>query len=264
MKLRTIFVFTHDSIGLGEDGPTHQAVEHAASLRLIPNMTVWRPCDTVETAVAWAAALEHANGPTCLLFTRQNVPLPEARRARRSRRSAAAATCSPTGTATGKRARDHRHGLRSRAGDGRARCARGRRHRRARRVDAVHARLRPARTPRTATSVLPRGRSARRRRSGRRPTAGASTWAPSTIRAEPSSASTRYGESAPGGGAVQILRLHRGERGRARSKRVARMTCRSRHPPRHGRRRTGDRARARRQLAHDLSGHDSGRLSRRR
>ncbi|HVN36059.1 MAG TPA: transketolase [Casimicrobiaceae bacterium] len=74
MKLRSIFVFTHDSIGLGEDGPTHQAIEHAATLRLIPNMTVWRPCDTVETAVAWAAALEHANGPTSLLFTRQNVP----------------------------------------------------------------------------------------------------------------------------------------------------------------------------------------------
>jgi transketolase len=74
MKLRSIYVFTHDSIGLGEDGPTHQAIEHAASLRLIPNMTLWRPCDTVETAVAWAAALEHASGPTSLLFTRQNVP----------------------------------------------------------------------------------------------------------------------------------------------------------------------------------------------
>ena len=74
MRLRSIFVFTHDSIGLGEDGPTHQSVEHAASLRLIPNMDVWRPCDTVETAVAWAAAIERADGPTCLLFTRQNVP----------------------------------------------------------------------------------------------------------------------------------------------------------------------------------------------
>jgi transketolase len=74
MKLRSIFVFTHDSIGLGEDGPTHQSVEHAASLRLIPDMTVWRPCDTVETAVAWDAAIEHGNGPSCLLFTRQNVP----------------------------------------------------------------------------------------------------------------------------------------------------------------------------------------------
>ncbi len=74
MKLRSIFVFTHDSIGLGEDGPTHQSVEHAASLRLIPNMTVWRPCDTVESAVAWDAAIERSVGPSCLLFTRQNVP----------------------------------------------------------------------------------------------------------------------------------------------------------------------------------------------
>ena len=74
MKLRSIFVFTHDSIGLGEDGPTHQSVEHAASLRLIPNMDVWRPCDTVESAVAWSAAIERRDGPSCLLFTRQNVP----------------------------------------------------------------------------------------------------------------------------------------------------------------------------------------------
>jgi transketolase len=73
MKLRTLFVFTHDSIGLGEDGPTHQAVEHAASLRLIPGMDVWRPCDTVEAAVAWACAIERANGPSALLFSRQNV-----------------------------------------------------------------------------------------------------------------------------------------------------------------------------------------------
>jgi transketolase len=74
MKVRVIFVFTHDSIGLGEDGPTHQAVEHAASLRLIPNMDVWRPCDTTESAVAWAAAIERRDGPSSLLFTRQNVP----------------------------------------------------------------------------------------------------------------------------------------------------------------------------------------------
>ena len=78
MKLRTVFVFTHDSIGLGEDGPTHQAVEHAASLRLIPNMDVWRPCDTVETLVAWACALERYGagnaGPTSLLLSRQAVP----------------------------------------------------------------------------------------------------------------------------------------------------------------------------------------------
>ena len=74
MKLRVIHVFTHDSIGLGEDGPTHQSVEHASSLRLIPNLTVWRPCDTVETAVAWSAALGLKSGPSALLLTRQNVP----------------------------------------------------------------------------------------------------------------------------------------------------------------------------------------------
>jgi transketolase len=74
MKIRVIYVFTHDSIGLGEDGPTHQPVEHAASLRLIPNMDLWRPCDTVESAVAWGAALERKDGPTALLFSRQNLP----------------------------------------------------------------------------------------------------------------------------------------------------------------------------------------------
>jgi transketolase len=73
MKARNIFVFTHDSIGLGEDGPTHQAVEHLSSLRLIPGMEVWRPCDTVETAVAWALAIEH-QGPTVLALSRQTLP----------------------------------------------------------------------------------------------------------------------------------------------------------------------------------------------
>ena len=73
MKLRNIFVYTHDSIGLGEDGPTHQAVEQTATLRYIPNMDLWRPCDTVESAVAWASAIERRTGPTCLLFSRQNV-----------------------------------------------------------------------------------------------------------------------------------------------------------------------------------------------
>jgi transketolase len=73
MKQRVIHVFTHDSIGLGEDGPTHQPIEHAATLRLIPNMDVWRPCDSVETAVAWQAAIERAKGPTALLLSRQNL-----------------------------------------------------------------------------------------------------------------------------------------------------------------------------------------------
>jgi transketolase len=73
MKQRVVYVFTHDSIGLGEDGPTHQPVEHAAVLRLLPNMDVWRPCDTVESTVAWIAAIERKDGPTSLLFSRQNL-----------------------------------------------------------------------------------------------------------------------------------------------------------------------------------------------
>ncbi len=71
MRLRVIFVYTHDSIGLGEDGPTHQPIEHVASLRIIPHMDLWRPCDAVETATAWSAALQNRDGPTCLILSRQ-------------------------------------------------------------------------------------------------------------------------------------------------------------------------------------------------
>ena len=74
MKLRVIHVFTHDSIGLGEDGPTHQSIEHAASLRLIPGLDVWRPCDTAETVIAWACAIESKARPSALLLSRQNLP----------------------------------------------------------------------------------------------------------------------------------------------------------------------------------------------
>jgi transketolase len=74
MGLRSIYVLTHDSIGLGEDGPTHQPVEHAASLRLIPGLDVWRPCDMLETAMAWRCAIERAGGPSALLLSRQNCP----------------------------------------------------------------------------------------------------------------------------------------------------------------------------------------------
>ncbi|MEQ1915213.1 MAG: transketolase [Gallionella sp.] len=73
MKQRVIYVFTHDSIGLGEDGPTHQPVEQTATLRYIPNMEVWRPCDTVESAVSWVAAVERTDGPSSLIFSRQNL-----------------------------------------------------------------------------------------------------------------------------------------------------------------------------------------------
>ena len=73
MKIRSIFVFTHDSIGLGEDGPTHQPIEQTATLRLIPGMQVWRPCDAVETAICWRAAIERKDGPSTLIFSRQNL-----------------------------------------------------------------------------------------------------------------------------------------------------------------------------------------------
>ena len=74
MRQRVILVYTHDSIGLGEDGPTHQPIEHLASLRTIPHMSLWRPCDAVETAVAWVLAVERTDAPTALIFTRQNLP----------------------------------------------------------------------------------------------------------------------------------------------------------------------------------------------
>ncbi|MDH5387219.1 MAG: transketolase [Gammaproteobacteria bacterium] len=74
MKIQSIFVFSHDSIGLGEDGPTHQPIEQIPTLRMIPNMAVWRPCDAVESAVCWAQAIERKDGPSCLIFSRQNLP----------------------------------------------------------------------------------------------------------------------------------------------------------------------------------------------
>ncbi|MCM0045402.1 MAG: transketolase [Burkholderiaceae bacterium] len=77
MKQRSLFVFTHDSIGLGEDGPTHQSVEHISSMRLIPNLDNWRPCDTIESAVAWGEAIKRRHGPSTLIFSRQNLPYVE-------------------------------------------------------------------------------------------------------------------------------------------------------------------------------------------
>jgi transketolase len=77
MKVQSIFVFTHDSVGLGEDGPTHQPVEQTSTLRLMPNMSVWRPADTVESAVAWKAAIERKTGPSSLILSRQDLPFQE-------------------------------------------------------------------------------------------------------------------------------------------------------------------------------------------
>ena len=94
MRVPSIFVYTHDSIGLGEDGPTHQAVEHLASLRLMPGLDVWRPCDAVESAVAWRAAVaRRSDTPHCLVFSRQGSPHQPRDRTARSRPSRAAATC---------------------------------------------------------------------------------------------------------------------------------------------------------------------------
>jgi transketolase len=141
MRLRTLFVYTHDSIGLGEDGPTHQSVEHAAALRLIPGMDVWRPCDTVETAIAWAAALEKRNGRRANRHSRAGR-LCARRFRRRADRRARAGACDGVGG-------------RARAGGTRHACQ-GRRQR-ARGLAPVHQRLRPA------GCRLPRSRAAARR-----------------------------------------------------------------------------------------------------
>jgi transketolase len=98
MRLGVIYVLTHDSIGLGEDGPTHQPVEHIASLRMIPNMDVWRPCDLLETAVAWQAAIERRDGPTSLVLSRQSLPpQPGSRRATLARRGGYVLADAPDG-----------------------------------------------------------------------------------------------------------------------------------------------------------------------
>ena len=170
MKQRVILVYTHDSIGLGEDGPTHQPVEHVASLRLIPNMRVWRPCDTVETAVAWADA---DRAPR-----RADQPDPDAgRRCRRWRARAAQIAdiarggyvlvdCEGT-----PELRADRDGLRGRARRRGREGAGGAGAARARRLDAVHRACSTRRTQQYRDSVLPpgvhaRGHRGRRRRDG--------------------------------------------------------------------------------------------------
>ena len=173
MKARSIFVFTHDSIGLGEDGPTHQSVEHVASLRLIPQMDVWRPCDTVETAIAWALAIERKDGPTSLALSRQNLPFMK-RSAETIRRSGAAATFSPK--APGRRERRSSPPARK----CRSRWPRRRRSPRpASRCAWCRCRAPASSTARTARGASPCCRRGSRARRSRRasPTTGASTWA---------------------------------------------------------------------------------------
>ena len=191
MKLRSIFVFTHDSIGLGEDGPTHQSIEHAASLRLVPNMDVWRPCDTVESAIAWAAAIERKDGPSSLLFTRQNVPFQKRDAAqiaaiRRggyvladwSGAGAKRAVIVATGPRSGLRWAHARRWPPTASPPASSRCR-----------APAHSTDRTLRTVRACCRRACRASPSR----PARPTAGASTSAPSTIRAPPSSASTRTG-----------------------------------------------------------------------
>ena len=197
MKLRSIFVFTHDSIGLGEDGPTHQSVEHAASLRLIPGMDLWRPCDTVETAVAWRRAIERQHGPTCLLFTRQNVPFMRARSRNHRRPSNAAATCSPIS------ARQRRASASSSSPPDRKSPWPWARAMRSPRRASACASCR-CRAPASSTGRMRRGgrrccrrtfRASRWRQAS--PMAGASTSARPTTPTQPSSASTRSASRRP-------------------------------------------------------------------
>ena len=187
--LRSIFVLTHDSIGLGEDGPTHQPIEHLASLRLMPNMELWRPCDTVETAVAWRAAIERQHGP--------DVPHAHA--------PGSAARAAHAGADRGDRAwrlhrqqrqraaGDHadRHGLRGAARRRRGQRAREVRRRRARRLDAVHAGVRPAtgRVPQSrAAAAAARGSSSK----PARPAAGGATSASAATSSVSIASATRH------------------------------------------------------------------------
>jgi transketolase len=156
MKQRVIYVFTHDSIGLGEDGPTHQPVEQTATLRMIPNMDVWRPCDTVETMVAWTQAVEKRSGPSALCLSRQNLPFVKrddaqiaaiAKRRLRPLRSAGQAA----------QGGDHRHRLGSRPGPQGAGGAGPGRHRRCASSRCPTPTPSTARTSRLRDSVLPKG-----------------------------------------------------------------------------------------------------------
>ena len=140
MKINPIYVFTHDSIGVGEDGPTHQPIEQTATLRMVPNLDVWRPCDTVEAFVAWQTAVEHRDCPTALILTRQNLPH-QARDAAQIKAIGQGGyvlkDCSgaPKAVIIG-------HRIRSRSGDRRATGARRQGDRRSCRLDAVELRLR--------------------------------------------------------------------------------------------------------------------------
>ena len=165
MKIQNVLVFTHDSIGLGEDGPTHQPVEHTASLRLMPNMSVWRPCDTVETAVAWRHAIERQNGPTSLVLTRQGLPFQARSDEQIAAISRGAYVLRDCGGDGGPDLYRKRFG--SRACRRSSRNTRDRGYQRPGRVDAVYRRLRCAGRGVQRVGIAGVGHSSRRGRGGR-------------------------------------------------------------------------------------------------
>ena len=196
-------MFTHDSIGLGEDGPTHQSVEHAAACASIPNLDVWRPCDTVESAVAWIAAVERRDGPSALLFSRQNLPFQKRDAHDARRRCGAAATCSPTPQdpqaviiATGSEVQLALGAQQKLAEEGIA--------------------VRVVSMPCTACSTASRRCTATRCCSALPRVAveaGVTDFWRKYVGLEGAVIGIdRYGESAPGREAVQVFRLHRGQR----------------------------------------------------
>ena len=159
MKIQNIFVYTHDSIGLGEDGPTHQPVEHVASLRLMPNMRVWRPCDTVETAVAWRDAIERHDGPTSLVLTRQNLPHQQRDATQISAITRGGYILKDCGRHTGHHLHCDRLGSGPCHAGGRRPGRRGRR--RTGRIDALHGPVRCTGRSSTASGYCPRAVTAR-------------------------------------------------------------------------------------------------------
>ena len=201
MKQRVIHVFTHDSIGLGEDGPTHQSVEHAASLRLIPNLDVWRPGDTAETAGRLGLRRSsRRDGPSALLLSRQNLPYAQAEIEPRARRrlgeiaKGAYVLAEPAEVGLKKQAAggDHRHRLRGAARAARAAAARRPEHGGiAVRVVSMPSTTVFDRQDRAYKAACCRRACRASRSRWASPTAGGSTAAPRW------SASTRYGESAP-------------------------------------------------------------------
>jgi transketolase len=215
MKQRVVHVFTHDSIGLGEDGPTHQSIEHAASLRLIPNLDVWRPADTAETAVAWAVALQNKAKPTALLLSRQNLPYAPKRDLGDISRGAYVLSEPPTWAQEESPGRDHCHRLRSATGAEGAGAA-------GRAKIAVRVVSMPSTTTFDRQTVAYKSQRAACRRAARCRGNGLHRRLVE-IRLRRRGGHRHLWRVGPGAGAVQALRLHARERGRHRACRAAQI-----------------------------------------